>query len=89
MEDKALKFMLQGKQVTIKKARSKTATDRDKALRRVADELKKTEPEKDVEVVWRDSRGVKVRGEWAYKQGSGDDLGCFVGNFEHIELDDL
>ena len=46
-------------------------------------------PEKDIEVVWHNSRGVKVRGEWAYKQGTGDDLGCLVGSFEYIELDYL
>ena len=81
--------MLQGKHVTIKKARSKSATGRNKYLRGAAEELKKTQPEKDIEIVWRDSLGAKVSGEWAYKQGTGDDPGCFVGKFEHIELDEL
>ena len=38
----ALKFMLQGKHAIVKKSRGKSATDRGRALRRVADELKKT-----------------------------------------------
>ena len=32
-EDKALKLVMQGKQITVNKARSKSATDRDRALR--------------------------------------------------------
>ena len=89
IEDKALKLVMQGKQIAIKKARSKSATDRDRALRKAAEELKKTHLEKDIEIVWRDSRGVKVSGEWAYKQGRGEDGGCFVGAFEHLEVNDL
>ena len=87
--EKALKLSLQGKQIAIKKARSKSATDRDRALRKASDLLKKTEPEQDIEIVWSDSRGVKVRGQFAYWQGSGDSLWKFVNALEHLAFDDL
>ena len=51
--------------------------------------MKQIEPEQDIEIVWRDSRGVKVRCQFACWQGSGDSLGKFENAFEHLEFDDL
>ena len=39
------------------------------------------------DVVWRDSQGVKVRGQFVYSKGNGDTLGKFVCAFEHLKFD--
>ena len=47
------------------------------------------EMDNDVEIVWgRDGeqRGVKVKGTYAFTQPSGDSLGNFSGDFEHLDL---
>ena len=40
-----------------------------------------------IDVVWRDSQGVKDRGKFVYSKGNGDTLGNFVCAFEHFEFD--
>ncbi len=78
---------IKGKSVDIQKARSRSATDRNKALTAAADLLKDIVDNKgDVKPVWVGSRGVTVRGVYAYEQPSGHDLGRFVGDYEHLEL---
>ena len=90
IEDKNLKFNMKSKNVQIQRARSKAASDRNKALRLAADALKKlVEDEDDIVIQWGHDgreRGVTVRGVYAYDQPSGDSRGSFVGDFEHLEL---
>ena len=78
------KFIFDGKEVTIKKTRSKSATDRNTALREATDAIKKHVGDADavnVELKW-DGRHVEFKKEIVFKQLAGHDLGTFVGSFE-------
>ena len=84
------KCVLEGKTSTVRRARTRRATERNAALRSAAETLKKlAEMDNDVEIEWgRDGgqRGVKVKGTYAFTQPSGDSLGNFAGEFEHLDL---
>ena len=84
------KFNIEGKAIAIRRARTRRATERNAALRTAAETLKKlADMDNDVEIEWgRDGgqRGVKVKGTYAFTQPSGDSLGNFAGEFEHLDL---
>ena len=71
----------------ISKARTRNATDRNKALTQASDLLKKiADNERNVEIVWVGSRGVTVKGVHAFEQPAGTDLGHFYRDYGHLEL---
>ena len=81
------KCTIKGKQVDLAKARTRNATDRNTALTKAADLLKKiADNEHNVDIVWVGSRGVTVKGVYAYEQPAGTDLGHFCGDYAHLEL---
>ena len=84
------KFAIDGTEVPVRRARTRRATERNAALRSAADALKKLcEMDDDVVIVWGrggEQRGIKVKEAYAFTQPSGDDLGQFTGEFEHLEL---
>ena len=83
------KFVIDGKEVAVRRARTRRATERNTALRKAAETLTKlAEMDGDVEIEWgRDGaqRGVKVKGSYAFLQPS-EGLGSFSGEFEHLDL---
>ena len=84
------KFVIEGEEVGVRRARTRQATERNAALRGAADTLKKlAELDTDVEVersLEGKLRGVKVKGAYAFTEGSGDSLGAFGGEIEHLDL---
>ena len=86
---KDFKLVIEGKEVAVRRARTRRATERNTALRNAAETLKKlAEMDGDVEIEWgRDGaqRGVKVKGSYAFLQPS-ESLGSFSGEFEHLDL---
>ena len=87
IESKSLTCTVGGKTVEVKRARAKSATLRNAALKKAAAELEKTVPKEDVDIVWTGSRGVTVRGVYAFDQPNGDTTGKLCGDFEHLDLD--
>ena len=83
------KLVIDGKEVAVRRARTRRATERNTALRNAAETLKKlAEMNGDVEIEWgRDGaqRGVKVKGSYAFLQPS-EGLGAFSVEFEHLDL---
>ena len=83
------KLVIDGKEVAVRRARTRRATERNTALRKAAETLTKlAEMDGDVEIEWgRDGaqRGVKVKGSYAFLQPS-EGLGSFSGEFEHLDL---
>ena len=63
----------------IKKTRSKSATDRNNALRNALKYTKDTLGGTSAEIKWEGERGVQFEGEWVYKQPPGQSLGEFGG----------
>ncbi len=85
IEDKKHGCKIDGKQVDIKRSRTRNAGDRNRALQDAADKLKKITG--DVAIQWKSGqRGVTVRGEYAYTQPDGTSLGEFAGDYAHLEL---
>ncbi len=85
IEDKKHGCKIDGKQVDIKRGRTRNAGDRNRALQDAADKLKKITG--DVAIQWKSGqRGVTVRGEYAYTQPDGTSLGEFAGDYAHLEL---
>ena len=84
------KFVMDGKVITVRRARTRRATKRNTAFRNAADTFKKlSEMEHDVEIKWDregQQRGVKIKGTYAFTQASRDSLGSFTGDFEHLDL---
>ena len=84
------KLVIEGKDVSVRRARTRRATERNAALRGAADTLKKlAEMETDVKIEWGHEgkpRGVTVKGSYAFTQDSGDSLGAFTREFEHLDL---
>ncbi len=78
-----------GKILEVAKARSQSATDRNVALIEASDLLKEQPglAAKDVRIEWKGVRGVLVKGEYAYKQPPGKELGGFIGDFAYLEAD--
>ena len=78
-----------GKTLKVEKARSQSATDRNNALTEAADLLKRQPglQKEDVQIVWKDKRGVKVKDEVAFEQPPGKELGSFKGDFAYLEAD--
>ena len=60
--------------------------ERDVALVKAAELLKKQPGTTDVSIEWAGSRGVKVAGVYAYTQAVGKDVGNFAGTFAHLQL---
>ena len=83
--DKKHGCKIDGKQVDIKRGRTRNVGDRNRALQDAADKLKKITG--DVAIQWKSGqRGVTVRGEYAYTQPDGTSLGEFAGDYAHLEL---
>ena len=88
VESKGLKVQSGGKELKVVRALTRSASDRNKAIREAADLLKKQKglQEKDVVPEWAGDRGVKVKGMYAFKQPKGRELGAFCGAFVHLKL---
>ena len=84
------KLVIEGKEVAVRRARTRQATERNAALRGAAETLTKfAEMDTNVVIEWgREGkpRGVTVKGSYAFTQLSGDSLGSFSGEFEHLDL---
>ena len=76
--------------VKVQRGRTQSASDRHKALRDAADLLKtlvQKDDHSEVVIQWVGSRGVTVRGVFAFEQPAGHCLGDFCGEeFGHLEL---
>ena len=83
------KLVIEGKEVAVRRARTRRASERNTALRNAAETLKKlAEMEGDVEIEWGregQQRGVKVKGSYAFLQPS-EGLGSVSGDFVHLDL---
>ena len=90
IEAKNLKISCGGKELTVTRAMTRSADARNKALRNAADALKEQAglPAKDVVIEWIDSkgRGVKVKGQYAFEQPRGRDIGSFTDAYAHLKL---
>ena len=87
IETRKLGMQFHGETLTIVRALTDNAKDRNSALFSAAEMLKKDARvrEKDIEIVW-DSRAVTVRREEAFKQPNGQGMGTFRGKFIHLTL---
>ena len=83
------KFMIEDKEIAVRRARTRRATERNAELRGAAGTIKKlAEMDTDVEIEWcKDGqrRGLKVKGSYAFLQPS-DSLGSFAREFSHLDL---
>ena len=90
IEQNKLKFKMNNKEVAIKKARSYSATLRNKAIRKAAEMLEKmADNPEDVTIQWAIGgvlRGVTIRGVYAFEQAGGDDEGKFTRDYAHLEM---
>ena len=88
IESKGLKMPCSGKDLKIARAKTKSASDRDGALKKACDLLKKQAgvQDHDVSIEWVGSRGVKLKGVFVYTQPNGNEKGSFVGNYAHLTL---
>ena len=83
-----LKCCIGGEEVTIKKAVTEQAMQRNSALRRAADVLK-ADPRvsgKTAKIEWIKERGVTIDKIFAFQQSSSDLAGQFVGEFSDLRL---
>ena len=86
ISSKDLKVVCQGKNLKVARAKTKSASERDSALVKAAELLKKQPGAKDVSIEWSGNRGVKVASIDWFSQGLGNDVGTFVGSFAHLKL---
>ena len=86
IESKDLQLPSHGKNLNLRRAKTQSASDRDMALVKAAELLKKQPGTTDVCIEWAGSRGVKVAGVYAYSQAVGKDVGNFVGTFAQLQL---
>ena len=85
---RSLKCEINGKEVTVKSAMSRTALRRNGVLK-AASRVISADPKaasKEVKVVYVGSRGVTVDGNVAFSQPPGDEDGSFQGEFSHLAL---
>ena len=83
-----LKCTIGGEEVTIKKAVTEQAMQRNSALRRAADVLK-ADPRavgKTAKIEWSKERGVTIDKIFVFQQSSSDLAGQFVGEFSDLRL---
>ena len=87
METNKLGMQFHGETLSILRALTDHAKDRNIALVSAAEMLNKEAGmrENDIEIVW-DSRAVTVRKEEAFKQPKGQRLGTFRSKFTHLTL---
>jgi hypothetical protein len=85
---KEFEVKINGKKVDVKKARSKSASDRNAALHAAKAMIKKhfNAEMKDVEIKWTEQRGVIYKGDFIFNQPGGDSLGEFYGAMAGVEL---
>ena len=78
---------VQGAAVSVSKAKTKFAKQRDWVLYTAKDKLKEEAPEQEVEVTTdRGRRAVTVGSEEAFVQGKDEAKGSFVGDFARLSL---
>ena len=86
IESKDLKLLCQGKSLKMARSNTKTARDRDGALVKATDFLKKQAGMEEISIEWVGTGGVKVEGAFEYSQPVGNEVGTFVGSFVHLKL---
>ena len=79
-------MVCQGKSLKVARTKTKSASERDGALVKAAELLKKQPGAKDVSIEWSGNRGVKVASIYKFSQGLDNDFGTFVGCFAHLTL---
>ena len=85
IEGSSLKMKCGGKDLDIRKWRSKAATDRNGALKKACDLIKaKVEDPSKVKIEWVGERGVTIDGVYGFVQGPGNGMGEFCGS--HVGL---
>ena len=77
---------LAGCKVAVKAGKTKLQNQRDWALGKAGELLRKEVPDKTVEVKWGNERVVKVDSAVAFKQEKEDEKGTFASNFSHLAL---
>ena len=82
-DSKGVSFVVQGKEVRVVKAKTKTATERDWILLTAKDLLTREATGKSVQVK---DRTVTVNEEVAFEQEKHETRGSFVGDFKHLSL---
>lgn len=89
IKDKGLQIKFGQTAVVIKPALTKNAIDRNEVLRQAEKSIKSSPAlpqDASVKIEWKDDRGVKVNGDYAFKQDKKDVGGVFVGPYRGLPV---